>query len=251
MTHLAYFISNKNVRIDHNYMDITYLTIQNSYIDVQLGLYKNNNCITFVTIHKHNASALLVETIKQALNTHHIKLTDLSFIAVNQGPGPFTTLRTVIATVNGLNFSLGIPLIGIDGIQALLDEYKNKNTPTIALLNAFNQDVYFAIRTPQHKNITIGSQNIQTLMEQLKLEFSSVDSCTFIGNGAELHQELITALMPHSHIESTLTYCSLHTIAKKALAQWHNKEYTITQLQPIYIKNTIYNNIDISSKQLP
>lgn len=231
-------------------MDTCYLIIHHNYTHVHLGLYKEQECITTVSLHKHQASSLLIDTIKQILETHLIKLTDLAFIAVNQGPGPFTTLRTVIATINGLNFALGIPLIGIDSIQALVNEYHNKIQHTVALLNAFNQDVYFARHTHHDNRIEVGCQNITVLLQQIaQEEKDDTEPHLFIGNGAQLHRELILKMVQHSLVDVAIDHCSLQKIAQEALEKWHRKEYTLAQLQPLYIKNTVYNNLDISFKE--
>lgn len=233
-------------------MDTRYLIIHHSYTHIHLGLYKEQECITTLSLHKHQASSLLIDTIKQILETHLMKLTDLAFIAVNQGPGPFTTLRTVIATVNGLNFALGIPLVGVDSIQALINEYHSDTQHIVALLNAFNQDVYFARHIPHANRSEVGYHNITTLLQQIAQEAHNDNKpYLFVGNGAQLHQELILKMVPHSLVDMTVDHCSLQQIAQEAFKKWHKKEYTLTQIQPLYIKNTVYNNLDISFKALP
>ncbi len=226
-------------------MDILYLAIQHTYTDVQAGLYKNNQCLSTLSLHKHLASSLLVERIKDLLAKHTINLGQLSFLAVNQGPGPFTTLRVVIATVNGLSFALGIPLVGIDGIKTLVNEYTNKECKTyVALLNAFNQDVYFAIKESDD-HIKTGYENIEILLKQLKAE-SKESSLCFLGNGATLHCDLIKKYFPDAFIDQDLHHCSLNALASQGLHKWQNKHCVSTQLQPLYLKNILYKTSNIA-----
>jgi len=226
--------------------NVLYIAIQNTYTEVQLGLYKNNTCITECTLHKHLASSLLAQTIDELLTQHKVQLTDLKFFAVNQGPGPFTTLRVVIATINGLSFALGIPIIGINGIQALVSEYTPpKKQTVVALLNAFSQDVYFAIKPYAHP-IASGAQNITTLLQHIKQTHSHASSIVFLGSGATMHADAIKKELPHATIESVLAHCSLDALAHTGITKWHKKEPTVQQLQPLYLKNIVYGALDIS-----
>src|SRR3990170_4281291 len=123
-----------------------FLSIQNTYEAIEIALFKDDQLVAALKEDKSRASKELIPLIAYLLLRARITMKDLAFIAVNQGPGPFTTLRVVIATVNGLSFATNVPLVGIDSLDAFLEEYKNSEHPTIILLNAFNNDVYYAIK---------------------------------------------------------------------------------------------------------
>src|SRR6188474_1965411 len=53
------------------------------------------------------------------LDGANIRLADIDLFAVATGPGSFTGLRIGIATMQGLAFAEGKPLIGISGFDAL------------------------------------------------------------------------------------------------------------------------------------
>ncbi len=99
-----------------------HLIIQHTEQTVEIALFDNAQCRGSVAVEKSAASALLIPKIQELLTTNNLQLSDLDFIAANAGPGPFTTLRTILATVNGLGYAVSIPLIGIDGLDAMLDE---------------------------------------------------------------------------------------------------------------------------------
>src|SRR5689334_5441532 len=125
-----------------------FLSIQNTYETIDVGLFSAHTVIDTASISKLQASKKITILLDSLLKKHFLQLSDINFIAVNQGPGPFTTLRIVLTTVNAIQFSRHIPLIGIDGLHAILAEYKNNEYPnTVALLDAFNKDVYFGIQT--------------------------------------------------------------------------------------------------------
>ena len=53
------------------------------------------------------SEALLVE-LKKFLKKQKVQLPDLTEISVNPGPGGFSSTRTGVATVNALNYALGL-----------------------------------------------------------------------------------------------------------------------------------------------
>ena len=122
------------------------LSIAHTYQSIEIALCNGDHCIDRATEETGHASKHLIPLISSLLEKNQVTLKQIQWIAVNQGPGPFTTLRVMIASVNGLSFATGIPLIGIDGIRALLAQYPSNQT-TIALLDAFNKDVYYGIQT--------------------------------------------------------------------------------------------------------
>ncbi len=228
-----------------------FLAVQNTYKEFELALFQGYECIA--TLHEDNklASKKLIPLLKELLSKNQKTLNDLSFIAVNQGPGPFTTLRTIIASVNGLSFATHIPLIGIDGLLALLEEYQNPEYPdTIALLNAFNKDVYFAIEKPG-KKIETGYKNIYDFLTDISgtppavqnfktnvQEVTVQETIRFIGNGTDMYKDVIQeALQDNAYIPETIPQtCSINQIAKIGLAFWNKQQDLTDQLLPLYLK---------------
>lgn len=214
----------------------TFLAIQNTYQQVQMALSINGTLSDIISLDKTVASRDCINALDQLLCQNLVSLSDLSFIAVNHGPGPFTTLRVVISTVNGLSFASKISLIGINGMQALASEYSESQK--VILLNAFGNDVYYLIETPGSQ--TMGVTNAASLIQHV-LQKIPHDPILFLGNGTLLYQELITATFgdrahfPHPMPETT----SLQTIAQLAAARWKSHENISFELQPLYYKQPI------------
>ena len=216
----------------------TILAIQNTYYEVHLALIKNSLIIEQSTIDKKRASKLIIVRLKQLLENQNLNLCNLPFIAVNQGPGPFTTLRVVIASVNGLSFAQHIPLIGVDAFDAMLAEWHDPHYPTtIVLFNAFSQDVYVAIQQSE-KQVYKGYNNIDTLLQQC---INVPGTIRFIGNGTELHYHKIKALFGNrAYIPDPLPlYCSIEQIARIGHQIWKENKKGTEQLMPLYLKKQI------------
>jgi len=221
---------------------IKFLGIQHTYQGVEVALFKDSRAIQKIFEDKKRASRNIIPSIQDLLKKNNIKLQDIDFIAVNQGPGPFTTLRVVISSVNGLAFATRKPLIGIDGLDALIQEYQdNKYAVSVGLLNAFGGDVYFAIDhidAPERKK---GCRNIMVLLTQIKNYWPKV-KIQFLGNGSELYREQIIGILRD---QAVLTYpimmhCSIEKIGSMALEGWKKNEDLSDQLQPLYLKAAVY-----------
>lgn len=151
----------------------TYLAIQHTYDTFEIALFIDNKLIDKIQDDKRYTSKLFIPHLQQLLSKNAITFAELSFCAVNCGPGPFSTLRSIIASVNGLHAATNIPLIGIDGLEAtLLEFYDPAYENTIVLLNAFNNESYYLI-AQQDKIISMGYKNTDILKQEILEQFPS------------------------------------------------------------------------------
>lgn len=214
-----------------------FLVIQGTYQDVRIGLFNAHVLLNSIIIKNSEASKQLIVTINTLLNTHNLSLNSLSFIAANQGPAPFTTLRTILTTVNGINFASKIPLIGIDTLKALADEWHDKAFPTtVVLLEAFNNDVYYHIQNDISDTCQTGYKKIDSLLEKLA-QNKPLQTIRFIGNAALLYQSKIEAVFAsYAYFPTPIpSLCSLLFLGEISLKAWHIQQIH-TQLAPLYLK---------------
>lgn len=218
----------------------TFLLLQANYQTYEVGLFSKNQCIDSCVEDKKYSSRDLIPAIDAMLDRNQITFKEIAAFGVNQGPGPFTSLRVIITTANGLAFATGIPLIGINSLEALLNENKDAQWPyTIALFNAFNNDLYFGIYSPS--GLEIGCENGHVLIEIMKNRFAD-KMIRFLGNGALLlRNELIAAFGHKAYIQEPLSEaCSLQQLGLMTAAAFAKKDSFHEQLIPIYLKNIRY-----------
>ncbi len=219
-------------------MNTYYLALQSTPSQVEIGLFCNGQMISFITEDKMNASREILSLLDHILQKSHVLLSECSFIAVNKGPGFFTTLRTVIAYANGLSFSTSIPIIGIDCLQASIKEFANSAFPhTVFLLDACAQEVYYIYFNPVTKQLEEGYKNIKALLEDITRLFPDT-TVRFIGQGATVYASFITSMLDKcAYIpEANPAQCSLSQIAALALEEWQISHTGTQQLLPHYIK---------------
>lgn len=100
------------------------------------------------TVHNDHAE-VLTSMIEAVLTEAGLALRDLSAIGISQGPGSYTGLRIGYATVKGLCFASGVPLIAVPTLAALAAaiEREAKLTPEenyccVPMIDARRMEVY-------------------------------------------------------------------------------------------------------------
>ena len=216
-----------------------FLCLQHTYEGVEAALFKNRDLVKKVFEGKKRSSKYLITMIHSLLDDCNVSLGELTFLAANQGPGPFTTLRVVLASINGLAFSIKKTIIGVDGLDAILQEYRNKKYPiTVALLDAYSKDVYFGIEHGDNFEREKGYKNISVFLENLK-KLSKNKLVQFIGNGSEKYKENIVSVFADQAVfdQPIPGHCSIEQVGKMAFDAWEKQEDITSQLLPMYLKS--------------
>ena len=197
-----------------------WLCISSDYNNIHISLCSADKVVMTHAIDKKHGNQRLLTDIDIMLMQHKLKLNDLTFIGVNLGPAPYTSLRIAIATVNGLHTATGIPLVGIDALKAFVQGHipPDNDHVTVAVLNAFNNDLFYAIAR-HDGTVQTGYEKAATLHERLARELSGL-KIRWIGNGAP---------------ESTVDYPSQDRLAIYAWQRWLDRETTNLAL-PLYLK---------------
>ena len=181
-----------------------FITIQYPYQYLTITLSDNTTIIATQTISKFQAISLLLPTLKLMLETHNLTLANIACFGINTGPGPFNTLRSIIATANAISFAQHIPLVGCNGLDLLLQEHDNN---TVAILDAFGNDVYFAMKGFDNQ----GYDSIENVIKKLNNLHTS--SISFIGNGASKHKDYILSNCKGiANFDETALFASTQTL---------------------------------------
>src|SRR5688572_26390143 len=147
-----------------------YLVLHSTYTSVEVALCSQGSIIDATSIDKYEASGQLMVALADLCTKHNITSSQIEYIVAQAGPGPFSTLRAVLATANGLATALEIKVVSVDGLRALLDEYHNNAYPiTIALLNAYSNDLYYAFDDHGQvaTGIIYGLDSLRHMLQQL------------------------------------------------------------------------------------
>lgn len=206
------------------------LITQATYHGIEYALFNKEHIIQKSFLIKTETCRLMYE-FNQLLKRHEIDWENISLIGASQGPAPFTTLRALITTLNGISFAKKIPMTGVDGLTTFYQEqqtlYSDKNV--IILLNAFGNDVYYALK--KNDVLKTGWHNGTEFLHELTKDKTTKNYC-FKGNGALLHQNLIMQLFASFNPQQCPEHPTLESIALECF----KKEEVVSQLTPLYLK---------------
>jgi tRNA threonylcarbamoyladenosine biosynthesis protein TsaB len=216
---------------------------QCTYDVIHIALFDGNTLIALRAEDKKESSKTLLVALDKLLSSNGLSIKNISYIAASEGPAPFTTLRVLIATINGVAFASKIPLVGLNSLLILTEEHRSKTMPTLCLFNAFHNDAYYALAQPGHEQVTVGCKPIATIIEELKTNYSEQE-ILFIGQGAEVFgQQIFETLGDKAiFIKPLPAYPSMQHLHKHAALNFKNKQ-TKEQLSPLYLKTIAYKKV--------
>ena len=150
-------------------------------------------CAELTTLKNQTHSKHLMELIHSVLEIAGFGVADLDGLAVTIGPGSFTGLRIGISTIKGLAHALDKPVVGISSLKALAWQCAETSYLICPLLDARKGEVYCAtyrFNADQLIQKTSARAMIaETVVEDVKVP------CVFIGTGARLYRQRITAAL--------------------------------------------------------
>lgn len=226
------------------------LAIQGSYKNLSIALFNDNTCIEQLENNTSPSSAVLIPMIHDLLKKHNLTLSDIAHVAIDNGPGAFTSLRVVVVTANGLSFGSKhlslIPVSGLEALhyqalQALSEKHKQTKIIIAALLNAYNNEVYSGTSdifpTKQAAQPQSDFGNIDTCLDAIAKTHPN-QTILFTGNGAQLHRDRIaTKFGAHALFETTVTpHSNAMSVGNLAIKMLDQGFKGVKKLSPLYLK---------------
>lgn len=149
--------------------------------------------------------------IEEILNQTGLQFSDVSAIAVSQGPGSYTGLRIGVSAAKGLCYALGIPLIAIDTLEILASKVKINDGLIVPMIDARRMEVYSAIFNSEHQKIRdveaeiITDSSFDDLKENLYFVGDCAEKCKTVLNKSN-HIFLEDIIFPSANEMSHLSF---------------------------------------------
>lgn len=170
--------------------------------------------------------------IEEIISEAAIRLTELSAVAVSQGPGSYTGLRIGVSAAKGLCFSLGIPLFAIDTLQVIALQATISDGVIIPMLDARRMEVYSAV-------FTLNFQKKREVRAEIITEDSFKDikeNIYFIGDSAEKCKVVLTQ-SNHIFLENII-YPSAREMSLLSYEKFLNNDIVdVAYFEPFYLKD--------------
>ena len=166
------------------------LHIESATKSCSVALSKNGECIQCVEEHgdAYIHGEKLALFIQQVLAAAKVSPTDLSAVSISSGPGSYTGLRIGVSVAKGMCFSLSIPLLSIDTLQAF-EQCVRKQFPTVGnvcvMIDARRMEVFSAIF--DSKGLVIKTTSADILDE---VSYSNYEPFSCVGDGSPKMKEM-------------------------------------------------------------
>jgi tRNA threonylcarbamoyladenosine biosynthesis protein TsaB len=167
------------------------------------------------------------------LDRANIRLADIDIFAVATGPGSFTGLRIGIATMQGLAFAEGKPLIGVSGFEALV-RIAGTHERVATWVDAWRGEVFAALYENGREVTAPVVSRPEVLLESLRGR-----PTVFIGDGAYAHADMIRRVLGESaRIAQPAAPPLAGTMAILAGELSFSGEHAPHAIRPLYIRRT-------------
>ena len=212
------------------------LNIETATKNCSVALSKDGRTIAIRELSEQNFSHAekLHVFIEELFAESHLKLQDLSAIAVSQGPGSYTGLRIGVSAAKGLCYALSIPLIAVDTLEILARKINISNGTILPMIDARRLEVYSAFFDSNYAKIRetkaeiIDENSFQEETEILHL----------IGDGAMKFKEILTGEKFKYYPE--MQFPSATEMSLISFQKFQNKQFEdVAYFEPFYLKDFV------------
>jgi tRNA threonylcarbamoyladenosine biosynthesis protein TsaB len=173
--------------------------------------------------------------INEIISEAGIELSDLSAIAVSQGPGSYTGLRIGVSAAKGLCYALDLPLIAIDTLASLANQVNANDGFVIPMIDARRMEVYSAIFNSEKEKIR--EVRAEVLTED---SFSIItETIYFIGDSNEKAKSILSK--PNYVFLDGVQFPSAKEMSLLSYQKFLNNEFEdVAYFEPYYLKDFMF-----------
>jgi tRNA threonylcarbamoyladenosine biosynthesis protein TsaB len=209
-------------------------TLESAYLRLTL----DGQLIASSANHQQKDHASWIHTaIEALLNSKELTISDLSGIAVVEGPGSYTGLRVGMATAKGICYAANKPLITMNTLVTLagsvlsLQENLAANTLIAPMIDARRMEVFTAVYNQQLQPIM--SPQALILDDTSYVSLLENNPILFCGNGATKWKEKFPHPNATYFLESLQpNYMDQYSFQKFNASAFANLAYS----EPVYLK---------------
>lgn len=170
--------------------------------------------------------------IAAILKDNSLALSDLSAIAVSQGPGSYTGLRIGVSAAKGLSYALDIPLIAIDTLLLLAKKIKCNDGIIIPMIDARRMECYTAIFDSNYAKIR---ETIAEIIDENTFQ-ESKEIIHLVGDGAEKCKSILNNSKFVYYDD--YVFPSSNEMGLLAFEKYNTKDFVdVAYFEPFYLKD--------------
>ena len=211
------------------------LSIETAVSVCSVALHKEGELLGLLELHQENVHAQkLMPAINSLLEQVGVFTSQLSAVAVSEGPGSYTGLRIGVSTAKGIAFAHNIPLIGVGSLDALAKQLVGLVEPSsiiVPMIDARRMEVYSMVFDHQLEEL----EPLQPVVveENSYQAFLDRGIVYFLGDGAKKVSEVIR----HPNARFLKRTNSAMTIGELATIKFKKNDFEdLAYFEPNYLK---------------
>ena len=190
--------------------------------------------------HKKTHSQTLLPMIAEIVKMIEIDMDSIDAVAITGGPGSYTGLRIGSATAKGIGLALNKPIINVPTMDALAYNLYSSQYVICPIMDARRGQVYTRIYKFEETEMkTIKPQCIMMIDELIKELDTIKESVMFLGDGVDVHKQLIDDIMDtkHYYAPASMNRHKASTLGTIAEIYYKNgKTETAKEHKPEYLR---------------
>ena len=172
--------------------------------------------------------------IAEVLAENNLVFSDLSAVAVSQGPGSYTGLRIGVSSAKGFCYALNIPLIAVDTLQLLAKQIQIEKGIILPMIDARRMEVFTAFYDKNFNQI----RNVQAEIID-ENSYAEIDEILhLVGDGTEKFKTTLTndKFVFHSNV----IYPSAKEMSALSYEKFQNHDFVdVAYFEPYYLKDFV------------
>ena len=171
-------------------MKILHIETSSKNCSVAISDGENLLCLCEEVSDNYKQSESLHTFVEWALEGAEISLQDLDAVSLGKGPGSYTGLRIGAASAKGFCYGLKLPLIAVNSLDSMVEEFVNQGFDLIIpLIDARRMEVYTAFF--DGKSGQRISETESKILDETSFSELADKKILFIGDGAKKAQEIL------------------------------------------------------------
>jgi tRNA threonylcarbamoyladenosine biosynthesis protein TsaB len=212
------------------------LNIETATKNCSVALAKEGKIVACKEIAEQNFSHAekLHVFIEELLIENQLQFSDLSAIAVSQGPGSYTGLRIGVSSAKGFCYALNIPMIAIDTLQLIAKQIQIEDGIIIPMIDARRMEVFTAFYDKNYQQIR--NTQAEIIDETSYQEISEI--IHLVGDGTEKFKNTLTDNKFIFH--SDVVFPSAKQMTQLSFDKFLKNDFVdVAYFEPYYLKDFV------------
>lgn len=214
------------------------LAVETAGLRGGLALYEQGLLGEISFYAQQSYSNIILEYLPKLLTQTKKKLEDITFVAVDIGPGSFTGLRVGLSIVKALSLVYDFPILPVVSLECLAFRFWGIPLPIVSLIDAHTQEVYVGVYrfTPQEVSVLRGPE----LTPYQRLPKLIREKSLFVSESLEKWEDFLTRELGDLFLKPPFKVSMRASLLSElALLKWQKGEINpikAEELLPLYLK---------------